>query len=140
MTCVEGFLMRLPSIPYWAIFASTMALAIFSAQAHCAGQQTTSDNADVLFLHGNIYTASDQQPRAEAVAVKQGKILSVGSDADAQKFQGEKTKLIDLAGKTVLPGLTDSHCHLSGVGAREITLNLEGTTSLEDFLAKVQAR
>src|SRR5205085_2487870 len=43
-------------------------------------------------------------------------------------------------GKTVVPGLTDAHCHLSGVGAREVELNLEGTTSLQDFLAKVKSR
>ena len=48
--------------------------------------------------------------------------------------------MVDLKGNTVLPGFTDSHQHLSGVGQREMTLNLEGTTSLEDFLAKVKAR
>jgi len=48
--------------------------------------------------------------------------------------------MIDLHGATVVPGLTDSHYHLMGVGEREVTLNLEGTTSLEDFLSKVKAR
>ncbi|HYE76302.1 MAG TPA: amidohydrolase, partial [Blastocatellia bacterium] len=46
----------------------------------------------------------------------------------------------DLKGKTVIPGLTDAHCHLAGIGQREMTLNLEGTVSLNDFLAKVKAR
>jgi len=53
---------------------------------------------------------------------------------------GKTTRVIDLNGKTLLPGLTDAHHHLFGVGFREITLNLEGITSLEDFLAKVKAR
>ena len=50
------------------------------------------------------------------------------------------TRVVDLKGNTVLPGFADAHQHLSGVGFREMTLNLEGTTSLEDFLAKVKAR
>src|SRR5438552_885308 len=56
-------------------------------------------------------------------------------------YVGGNTKVIDLAGNTAVPGFTDSHYHLSGVGARERTLNLESTkkTNLEDFLAKVKA-
>jgi predicted amidohydrolase YtcJ len=101
--------------------------------------QQNPTTADTLFLHGNIYTVNPQQPKAEAIAVSQGKIVFVGSDAEAARFQGPNTRVVDFAGKTVVPGLTDSHCHLSGVGAREVELNLEGTTSLPDFLAKVKS-
>src|SRR5436853_6968169 len=94
-----------------------------------------SESADIVFKNGNIYTVDEKQPHAEAVAIKQGKIIFVGSNADAAKYEGGVAKVIDLGGKTVLPGLTDAHCHLSGVGAREMNLNLEGTTSLDDFLA-----
>ena len=96
--------------------------------------------ADIVFKNGNIYTANDKAPRAEAIAVKADRIVFVGSNADAQKYVGQGTREVDLKGNTVLPGFTDSHQHLSGVGLREMTLNLEGTTSLEDFLAKVKAR
>jgi predicted amidohydrolase YtcJ len=96
--------------------------------------------ADTVFLHGNIYTVNPKQPKAEAIAVSGGKIAFVGSDAGVARFQGPNTRVVDFAGKTVVPGLTDSHCHLSGVGAREVELNLEGTTSLQDFLAKVKSR
>ena len=51
-----------------------------------------------------------------------------------------QTRLVDLKGATVVPGLTDSHCHIFGIGEREMTLNLEGTNTLEDFLAKVKER
>jgi hypothetical protein len=57
-----------------------------------------------------------------------------------KKYEGKGTRVMDLKGKTVVPGLTDAHYHLAGVGQRELTLNLEGTTSLADFLAKVKAR
>ena len=95
---------------------------------------------DVVFKNGNIYTVDAKKPRAEAIAVSKDRIVFVGSNADAQKFVGAKTKVVDLKGATVLPGFADAHQHLSGVGQREMTLNLEGTTSLEDFLAKVKAR
>jgi predicted amidohydrolase YtcJ len=96
--------------------------------------------ADIVFKNGNIYTANDKGPRAEAIAVKEDRIIFVGSNAAAQKHVGQSTRVVDLKGNTVLPGFTDSHQHLSGVGLREMTLNLEGTTSLADFLAKVKAR
>jgi len=99
-----------------------------------------ADQADVLFINGNVYTVNERQPRAEAIAVKGSKIVFVGSNKDARAYQGKGTRVIDLHGNTVVPGMTDSHYHLAGVGAREMTLNLEGTTSLEQFLAMVKER
>lgn len=99
-----------------------------------------AETADILFKNGNVYTANERQPRAEAIAVKAGRIIFVGSDEDAKKYQGQNTRVVNLEGRTVVPGLTDAHYHLIGVGLREMTLNLEGTTSLEDFLMKVKAR
>ena len=96
--------------------------------------------ADLVFKNGNVYTANDRQPTAEAVAVTGDRIIFVGSNIEAQKYVGKNTRVIDLGGKTMLPGLTDAHQHLSGVGFREMTLNLEGIISLEEFLAKVKER
>src|SRR6478672_2484488 len=96
--------------------------------------------ADIVFKNGNVYTANDQSPQAQAIAVKGDRIVFVGTNASAQKYVGPNTRVVDLHGNTVLPGFTDSHQHLSGVGQREMTLNLEGTTNLEDLLAKVKAR
>ncbi|HEU4711366.1 MAG TPA: amidohydrolase [Pyrinomonadaceae bacterium] len=101
-------------------------------------QQPTA--ADIVFKNGNVYTVDTKQPRAQAIAVSKDRIVFVGSNADAQKFVGPKTRVVDLRGNTVVPGMADAHQHLIGVGMREMTLNLEGTTSLEDFLAKVKAR
>src|SRR5437868_9842734 len=93
-----------------------------------------------VFVNGNIYTMNERQPQAEAIAVKGDRIIFVGSNAYAKKYQTADARTVDLAGKTVVPGLTDSHCHIFGIGERELTLNLEGTNTLEDFLAKVKAR
>ena len=113
------------------LLAITLASSVFAQQQR---------NADEVFINGNVYTVNDKQPKAQAIAVKDGKILFVGSNKDAAAYQSKSTRTIDLRGKTVAPGLTDSHYHLSGVGARELTLNLEGTASLDDFLARVKAR
>ena len=97
--------------------------------------------AEVVIRNGTIYTANPQQPKAEAVAVNAGKVIFAGSNAAAAAYIGSGTKVIDLRGGTAVPGFTDSHYHLIGVGARERNLNLESTknTNLEDFLAKVKA-
>lgn len=96
--------------------------------------------ADIVFKNGNIYTVNAKQPKAEAVAIKGDRIVFVGSNRDTEAYVGRSTRVIDLAGRTMLPGMTDAHHHLSGVGFREMTLNLEGLTSLESFLAKVKER
>ena len=96
--------------------------------------------ADIVFKNANVYTANDKAPHAEAIAVKADRIVFAGTNAAAQAYVGSNTRVVDLHGSTVLPGFTDSHQHLSGVGLREMTLNLEGATSLEDLLAKVKAR
>jgi len=94
----------------------------------------------MIFLNGNIYTVNDAQPRAEAIAIKGERILFVGSNAAARKYSGAAIRTIDLQGKTVVPGLTDSHYHILGVGERELQLNLEGIKSRDVFLAKVKGR
>lgn len=98
------------------------------------------DPADIVFKNGNVYTANDRAPHAQAVVIKADRIVYVGTDAGAQRYVGAQTRVVDLHGNTVLPGFTDAHQHLSGVGFREMTLNLEGTTSLDDLLAKLKTR
>src|SRR5438045_4597807 len=99
---------------------------------------SAAETTDTIFINGNVYTVNEKQPHAEAIAVSRDRIVFVGSNADAQKLRSDKTRIIDLAGKTVTPGFTDSHCHIFGIGEREMRLNLEGTNTLEDFLAKVK--
>jgi predicted amidohydrolase YtcJ len=96
--------------------------------------------ADVVFTGGNIYTGNPRQPRANAVAVSGDRIVFVGSSGDGQAFAAGGARVIDLAGRTVVPGLADAHVHLSGIGQREMSLNLEGTQSLAELLERVKAR
>src|SRR5437867_4818131 len=122
----------------------TSALALIAALLLLASVSATPESvpeaADIVFKNGNIYTVGERQPHAEALAVKAGKIIFVGSNADVKAYEVKGTRVVDFKGNTVVPGLTDSHYHLAGVGAREMNLNLEGTTTLEAFLAKVKER
>jgi len=99
-----------------------------------------AEDVDLIFVNGNIYTVNERQPHAEAIAVKKDRIAFVGSTEDTKKLVSDKTRIVDLRGRTVVPGMTDSHCHIFGIGEREMNLNLEGTNSREDFLAQVKGR
>ncbi len=100
-----------------------------------------SARAETLVLtNARVYTANDSAPRAEAVVATDGKIIFVGSAADAKARTPAGARVIDLHGATVLPGFTDAHAHLAGVGFRELTFNLEGTTGIADLRAKLKAR
>ena len=122
------------------IAALSLLLIVASIFVVSAQKEEKELPAEILFKNGNIYTVNDDQPKAEAIAVKLGRIVFVGSNVDAKKYEVKGVKVVDLKGKTVVPGMADAHYHLSGVGFREMTLNLEGTTSLQDFLTKVKAR
>src|SRR5436309_7464919 len=99
-----------------------------------------AETAETIFINGNIYTVNENQPSGPAIAVKNHRIIFVGANAYGEKFRVGKTHIVDLTGKTVMPGFSDSHCHIFGIGEREMTLNLEGTNTREDFLAKVKER
>ncbi|MFZ2493715.1 MAG: amidohydrolase family protein, partial [Thermoanaerobaculia bacterium] len=67
--------------------------------------------AELLLTGGRVYTGDNARPWAEAVAIREGKILAVGSQADIQLHAGPATKTIDLAGRLVIPGINDAHVH-----------------------------
>ncbi|MDX2207864.1 MAG: amidohydrolase [Gemmatimonadales bacterium] len=105
--------------------------------AACGGGGESADSIDLVLRHGTIYTADDSRPSAEAVAVKDGKIVYVGDDAGVEEFIGADTRVIDLEGGFVYPGFVDAHSHFTGIGQREQTLSLQGINSKNEFLDKV---
>ena len=80
--------------------------------------------ADTIYLGGPIITINDAQPLAEAVAVKDGKILAVGTAAEVLATAGETTRRVDLGGQTLLPGFVDSHGHAYMMGLQARSANL----------------
>lgn len=83
-----------------------------------------AEPADVIYHGGTVLTIVDDRPTAEAVAVKDGRILAVGSEAEVLATAGEGTRKVDLGGRTLLPGFVDSHGHAQLVGLQASTANL----------------
>src|SRR5687768_12218978 len=93
--------------------------------------------ADTVLLNGTIITVDPQDSIAEALAIRGGRIVSVGSTAATRKHIGEGTRVIDLAGRTATPGLIDTHVHFSEPAD---ALDLGDARSMDDVIAKVRAR
>ncbi len=77
---------------------------------------TTPVQADTLFRNGTVITIDDDRPRAEGVAVAFGRVLAVGSDRELEALRGPDTRVIDLAGRTLIPGFCDAHDHMAAFG------------------------
>jgi len=105
-------------------FITTLIVFIVGGLISACTPSTPTDIADTIYMGGNIITINDAQPSAEAVAVRDGKILAVGKKADVLKTAGDKTKKINLGGKTMLPGFVDSHGHAYLIGIQASTANL----------------
>ncbi|MCD9568842.1 amidohydrolase [Pseudomonas protegens] len=91
--------------------------------------------ADLILFNGRLHTVDRAKPRASAVAIKDGRFIAVGDDAQAMALRGAGTQVIDLMGRTVIPGLNDSHLHLIRGGLNyNLELRWEGVPSLADAL------
>ncbi|MDR1136478.1 MAG: amidohydrolase, partial [Clostridiales Family XIII bacterium] len=96
---------------------SMMLIAVMIAGLFLPGSSFAAEAADTIYMNGNIYTVDDDFSVVTAIAVKDGKILDVGSDkAITDDYQGTNTKVVDLGGKTVIPGLIESHMHYQALG------------------------
>ena len=93
--------------------------------------------ADLVLLNGKIWTVNEKQPEAEAVAVIGNRIAFVGSSRDARKWIGAQTKVIDLAGKRVVPGFNDAHVHFLDGGAGLASVQLRDAASPEEFRKRI---
>lgn len=94
--------------------------------------------ADTVFRGGGVYTVDAARSWAEAVAIREGRIVYVGTDAGLAPWIGQKTRSIDLQGKMLLPSFHDSHVHLVGGGIELDECNLNGMTSMDQVLEAVK--
>jgi predicted amidohydrolase YtcJ len=113
----------------------TLALAALLAATSLA-HATAGD----LLIHGGpIHTGVAAAPAAQAVLIRDDRVLFVGDLAAARAKAAKDARDIDLKGAAAFPGFVDAHAHLTGVGLRELTLNLDKTASVEDLVAAVKA-
>jgi predicted amidohydrolase YtcJ len=94
--------------------------------------------ADLVLLNGNIVTMDSEQPKAQAVAIKNGKFVAVGADKQILSYVGKSTKKIDLKGKTVVPGFVDAHVHGASLGRVLSQINLRNVKSIREIQRKVK--
>ncbi|HYV97447.1 MAG TPA: amidohydrolase family protein, partial [Gemmatimonadaceae bacterium] len=119
-----------------ATIGTVAALAAACALVACAPKP--QDPADLIVTGGRVYTADSAHKTADAIAVKAGRIVYVGDKKGAMAYKGATTTVEDVAGATVIPGMTDAHAHVVNLGLRGI--DLMGTDSYDDVIAKVVER
>jgi predicted amidohydrolase YtcJ len=134
-------------------------LLLLTLMAGCADKSSDADRseaANLILTNAQVYTLSWDEPGpdgsvmptapydesgwhpdAEAIAIRGKEILFVGSNADAMAFEGESSRVVDLAGATVIPGLVDSHTHVFGLGALLDQVNLIGIDTEEEAVALI---
>src|SRR5688572_27408909 len=100
-------------------------------------QQT---QAELILTNARIYTVDERRPVGEAMAIAGGKVRFVGSERGALALRGPRTRVVDLDGRTVIPGMVDAHAHLLGLGMALRTVDLRGTKSYDEVIARVSAR
>ena len=115
------------------VAAVAMILVFSSASAYA--QQPSF--ADLVIVHGHVWTVDPRNSRAEAVAIHDGHIVAVGSDAEIAKWVGPATKRIDAQGKSVLPGFIDAHVHFSSGGGEISGVHLRDANTPQEFARRI---
>lgn len=107
-----------------------------------------SSAPDQIFLNGDIYTGAQEGfggapakvfPRAQAMAVRAGRIIAVGANDEIRKLKDRRTQVVDLGGRFVMPGFNDAHCHLASGGFEQMTVHLAGAKSVEEMEQRIAA-
>ena len=93
--------------------------------------------ADLVITNANVYTVNEEQPKASAVAVKDGRIILVGNEELIKPSIGEDTEVIDAKGQFLMPGFIEGHGHFSGVGYSALNLNFLQSKNWEEIVAMV---
>ena len=127
--------MRNPSIRCFTSLAIAAASFSFPFAVHAQAPK-----ADLILVNGNVYTVDEAHPRASAFAVRNGRIIFVGSDREARFLAGPSTRVIDARGQTVIPGMVDAHAHLLGLGNSLRNVQLAGSRTYDEVIARVVAR
>jgi predicted amidohydrolase YtcJ len=103
-----------------------------------ASETQTAAPPDAIFVNGDIYTQATPA-RVQALAVRDGRIVAIGTNDDIRKLKGSHTQVVDLGGHFVMPGFNDAHCHLQSGGFEQMEVNLVGAKSLAEMQQRIAA-
>jgi predicted amidohydrolase YtcJ len=121
------------------ILAAVVA-ALSLAQVTTALRQGSGQAPDLILHNARIYTMVADRPTAEAIAMRGDRITRVGTNADVLALGGSTTRVVDVSGATIIPGLQDAHGHFTGLGASMQSIDLRGTTTYEQVVGLVRNR
>lgn len=122
------------------MFALLMFSLIIGLGAACQSPAKKSDFADLIFMNGKVWTLNPQQPWADGVAVKNGRIAAVGSSREVSRWIGPNSRRIDLSGAMLLPGFIDSHTHFLEGGFALQNIRLRDAAGRRDFVERIGAK
>ena len=123
--------------------AAAVAVAAGSASAQASRAQASANKrlpADLIVVNGIVHTVDDARPLVSAFAARNGRIVFTGSDREARMLAGPRTKVVDARRMTVIPGMVDAHAHLLGLGTSLRNVQLAGSKSYEEVIARVVER
>lgn len=106
---------------------------VFAAAA--SGQALT---ADLVIRNANIHTMAATPKTADSIAIRDGKIIAIGSDADTKGLIGQGTKVVDAKGKLIIPGFNDSHVHFLSVGSQLSSVDLRDAATPAEFVRRIK--
>ncbi len=134
--------MKRPSTPLKAVRPRFVPLALAAiVAAGCEGgpdAATSADAADLVLTDGRVVTVDASLPEAEAVAMRDGRIVAVGTSDEIRAYVGEATEVIDLAGRLAIPGFIEGHGHYMSLGRSKEILDLMDVTSWEEIVSMVE--
>src|SRR3954453_20580669 len=119
--------------------SAALVAALLAGPSLTARAQETNTIADTILVNGKIVTVDDRFTIAEALAVRGGRIIAVGTGADIDKLKGPQTRVLDLGQRTVIPGLIDNHAHWIRA-AEHNELRFDGVTSRQQALKMLADR
>ena len=136
----------LATLPLVKLLFPSALLVLASAAGWAAAGVPTSPPVETIFVHGVILTGahlratdtSATPARVNAIAVSQGRVVAVGSDADVLKLKGATTRVVDLGGAFAMPGFNDAHTHMAEAGRQKLSVDLVGARSLAEMQQRIR--
>ena len=117
-----------------------MTIRMLAAVVAALSLAQTGAAPDLILHNARIYTGDTDRSNAEAIAIRGDRVARVGTNAEVLALRGSTTRVIDLSGATVVPGLQDAHGHFTGLGASMQSIDLRGTTTYEQVVGMVRQR
>ena len=135
----KRFSLRVKAVPLHRFVRHLAMSGIFVSALLASPPLQAQATADAVYLHGKVVTLDKGATIATAIAIRDGRFVAVGTDAQVRSHIGRRTEVVDLGGRTVIPGLNDTHAHIENAGLEGFVVPLGGARTVADALAAVKA-